>query len=133
VKPAAQSPAKSEPPSAKQTDPPVSQAQKYEQAMVQVKAKCTESMNKVLSDAETSIRQLDRTDPAAVREFQTKLMKELGAAESLCDAEFQEVSQKAEQDSVSPAVIEEWKQTFNALKEKLREESKAKLQQMMGG
>ncbi|WP_373230132.1 hypothetical protein [Cohnella sp.] len=122
-----------DPPSTNQTDPPISQAQKYEQKIIQVQASCTKDMNEVLSGAESSIQQLDRTDPVAVQAWKEKLTKELADAESKCDGKFQEVSQNAEKNSVSPKVIEEWKQTFSTLKEKLQIESRAKLQQLMGG
>jgi hypothetical protein len=120
-------------PSIVQTNPPISPAQKYKQEIIQVQAMCTKNMNEVLSGAESSIQQLDRKDPLAVRAWMEKWTKELSDAESQCDSKFQEVSQNAENDSVSTKVIEEWKQTFSALKEKLQGESKAKLQQLMGG
>jgi hypothetical protein len=120
-------------PSTDQTKKPISPAQKYEQEIIQVQAMCTKDMNEVLSGAESSIQQLDRKDPFAVRTWMEKWTKELSAAESKCDSKFQEVTQNAENNSVSPKVIEEWKQTFRALKEKLQGESKAKLQQLMGG
>jgi hypothetical protein len=151
AKPQTQSPAKSESnstpsnnspstaeaslpsPSIDQTNPPISPAEKYEQEIIQVQAMCTKDMNEVLSGAESSIQQLDRKDPFAVRAWMEKWTKELSDAESKCDSKFQEVSQNAENDSVSLQVIEEWKQTFSALKEKLQGESKAKMEQLMGG
>jgi hypothetical protein len=122
-----------ESPSAIQTDPRISPAQKYEQEIIQVQSMCTKDMKEVLSGAESSIQQLDKKDPFAVQALMEKLTKELAAAESKCDSKFQEVSLNAENDSVSPKVIEGWKQTFIDLKDKLHEESKAKLQQLMGG
>ncbi len=116
-----------------ETDPPISEAQKYEQEIIQVQAMCTKDMKEVLSGAESSIQQLDKTDPYAVQAWKEKLTKELAAAESKCDGKFQEVTQNAEKNSVSPKVIEEWQQTFSALKVKLQEESQAKLRQLMGG
>jgi hypothetical protein len=120
-------------PSTKQSDPPITKAQNYDQEITQIQAICTKDMKEVLSGAESSIQQLDKTDPVAVQALKVKLMNEIVAAEYKCDVKFQEVTQKAESDSVSPKVIAEWKQTFSAMKEKLREESRAKLQQLMGG
>jgi hypothetical protein len=120
-------------PSTNQSVPPISKVQKYEQEIIQVQAMCTTDMKEVLSGAESSIQQLDKTDSVAVQALKVKLTKEITSAESKCDGKFQEVSQNAEKNSVSPEVIEEWKQTFSALKEKLRGESLAKLKQLMGG
>ncbi|MCD9024073.1 hypothetical protein [Cohnella silvisoli] len=129
------SPSTTEPdsPSTNQTDPPINQAQKYEQKMIQVQAMCMKDVKEVLSGAESSIQQLDKTDPIAVQAWKDKLTKELATAEAACDAKFQEVAQNAENDSVSPKVIEEWRQTFSAMKENLQGESRAKLRQLMGG
>lgn len=133
VKSEAPSPTKSEPSSSTETEPSINHVQIYEQEIIQVQASCTKDMNEVLSRAESSIQKLDKTDPVAVQAWKENLTKEILAAESICDGEFQVVSQNAENDSVSPKVIEEWKQTFIKLKEKLRGESQAKLQQFMGG
>ncbi|TFE28168.1 hypothetical protein [Cohnella luojiensis] len=132
-KPDSPSPSESESPSATPTDPPISKTQKYEQEITQVQAMCTKDMNEALSGAESGIRQLDRSDPYAVKEWNDKWTKEMEAAESKCDGDFQAVTNKADNDSVSPNVIEGWKETFSAMKVKLQGESKAKLQQLMGG
>jgi hypothetical protein len=123
----------SDSPSATQTDPPISKTQKYEQQITNVQAMCTKDMDEVLSGAESGIRQLDRTDPYAVKAWNDKWTKEMASAESKCDGDFQAVISNADNDSVSPNVIEGWKETFRTMKEKLQEESKAKLQKLMGG
>jgi hypothetical protein len=120
-------------PSIDPTNPPISPVQNYEKEIIQVQVMCTKDMKEVISGAESSIRQLDKTDPTAVQAWREKRTKELADAESKCDGKFQDVSQNAENDSVSPKVIEEWKQTFIDLKEKLQGESEAKLLQLMGG
>jgi hypothetical protein len=122
-----------DPPSATPTDPPISKTQKYEQEITQVQAMCTKDMNEVLSGAESGIRKLDRSDPYEVKAWNDKWTKEMETAESKCDGDFQAVTAKADNDSVSPNVIEGWKETFSAMKVKLQGESKAKMQQLMGG
>lgn len=123
----------SEPAGTNQPDPAIANEQKYEQQMLQVQAKCTQDMKEVLNGAESSMKQLDKTDPAALQAFDEQLTKEKAAAEAACDSQFQEVSQKAEKDAVSQKVIDEWTQTFHALKIKLQRESEEKLLQLMGG
>jgi hypothetical protein len=127
------SPTETHSPSPSQSESTISQEQQYEQQFIQVQAMCTKDMKEVLNEAETSIQQLDKTDLYAVQAWNEKLTKEMATAESKCDGKFQEVAQNAENDSVSPVAIEEWKQTFSVLKKKLQEESQAKLQQLIGG
>jgi hypothetical protein len=119
-------------PNANPTDPPISQTQKYEQEIAQVQAMCTKEMKEVLGGAESSMQQLDKTDPFAFQAWNDNLTKELAAAESDCDGKFQEITGNAEKNSISPTVIEEWRQTFSALKVTLQGESKAKLRQWTG-
>jgi hypothetical protein len=121
-------------PSATETGSPstiISPAEKYEQKIIQVQAICTQDMNEVLRGAELSIEQLDRTNPLAVQTWKENLTKEIAAAESQCDGKFEEVSRNAVNDSVLPRVIEEWKQNFKTMKEKLQSESEAKLQKLL--
>ncbi|QJD87445.1 hypothetical protein [Cohnella herbarum] len=120
-------------PIANPIDPPISQKQKYEQEITQVQAMCTKEMKEALGGAESSFQQLDKKDPFAFQAWNENLTKELAAAETKCDGKFQEITVNAEKDSISPTAIEEWRQTFNALKVTLQGESKAKLQQWTGG
>ncbi|RED54844.1 hypothetical protein [Cohnella lupini] len=112
---------------------PISLTERYEQDIKEVQAACTKEMKEALNGAESSLEQLDRRDPVALQAWNEKWTNKLSEAESDCDGEFQEVIQNAEHDSVSPALIEEWKQTFIESKEELRKESKAKLTQLVGG
>jgi len=120
-------------PIANPIDPPISQTQKYEQEITQVQAMCTKEMKEALGGAESSFQQLDKKDPFAFQAWNENLTKDLAAAETKCDGKFQETIINAEKDSISPTAIEEWRQTFNALKVTLQGESKAKLQQWTGG
>lgn len=133
TKPDIQTPAKSESPSTTETNPPINQEKIYEQEIIQLQTSCTKDMKMVLTRAESSAQQLDRADSVAIQAWKEKLTKELTAAESRCDGNIQEVLQNAENDSISTKVIEDWKQTYSALKEKLREESSAKLQKLIVG
>lgn len=140
AEPETQSTAKTDSPSKAETDspgtnpsdPPISQAQQYEEEIIQVQAMCRKDMKEILSGAESSIQQA-KTDPYAFQAWEEKWTKEIATAETKCDDKFQEVSQNAENDSVSLEVIAEWQQTFSALKVKLQEESQAKLQLLMRG
>lgn len=130
-----QSPSKRESPSTNQVAPAVTQVtkvQKYEQQIIKVQDKCTKDMNVVLNGAEKSIQQLDKNNPVNVQVWREKLTTELVAAESTCEVAFQEQIHKAENDSVSAKVIEKWTTTYNALKVRLKEESQARLQRLMG-
>ncbi|WP_438349501.1 hypothetical protein ACP8HI_02105 [Paenibacillus sp. FA6] len=119
--------------SMKQVEPAVNQAQKYEQEIIKIHAKCTKDMNVVLSGAEMSSQQLDMRNPVNIQEWREKLTKEIATAESKCGDSFQEQMNNANDDSVSEKVIEEWRNSYNALKANLKKESEAKLQQLMGG
>ncbi|MGF7046839.1 hypothetical protein J2T13_001341 [Paenibacillus sp. DS2015] len=119
--------------STNQVEVVVNQAEKYEQEILQVQAKCTKDMNVVLSAAEKSFKQLDMRDPVTVQEWKEKLTKESLTAESACESAFQVQIRGAENDSVSANVIEEWTDSYQTLRMRLKEESEAKLQQLLGG
>jgi hypothetical protein len=129
-------PSTSEPtsPSAAIPDSPIKEAQKFEQEIVQVQAICTKGMEAIQTGADTSVQQLDKTDPAAIQAWKEKWTNELSAAEAECDRKFLEVSQNAEQNNVSEKVIKEWQQTFNHLKKEIYGESEMKkLEHFIGG
>jgi hypothetical protein len=111
----------------------VTQVEKYEQQFITIQGKCNKDMKAVLSDAESSMGQLDRQDPSKLIMWRDNLNGELGAAQSKCDSAYQDLLQTAENDKVSMNVIESWNQTYSELKGKLHEESEAKLKQLMGG
>ena len=119
--------------SVEQVEPTVNLAQKYEQEIITIHAKCTKDMNVVLSGADMSFRQLDMGNPFNVQEWREKLTKEIATAESNCGDAFQEQMNNANDDSVSEKVIEEWRNSYNSLKANLKKESEAKLHQLMGG
>lgn len=125
--------AKPETPIATETEPPISLSEKYERQIVQVQAKCTQDMNEVLAGAESSIEQMDKSDPYAFQQLNQKWVDELANVESACTSSFQEIIQKAENDAVEPEITEEWEQTFSALMLKLQSEFEAKLLQLMEG
>ncbi|WP_216478513.1 hypothetical protein [Paenibacillus brevis] len=120
-------------PSAIQLDSTTNLIEKYEQEFTQLQGKCRKDMRVALSEAESSMQQLDRSDPRDVIAWRDQLNAELSTAESTCDNSFQRIVQNAENDSVSADVIEGWSQKYDDLKAKLQEESEAKLQQLMGG
>lgn len=120
-------------PSAIQLDSAANLIEKYEQEFTQLQEKCRKDMRAALSDAESSMQQLDKSDPRNVIAWRDQLNAELSTAESTCDDSFQRIVQNAENDAVSADVIEGWSQKYDDLKAKLQEESEAKLQQLMGG
>lgn len=120
-------------PSAVQLDSTANLIEKYEQEFTQLQEKCRKDMRAALSDAESSMQQLDKSDPRNVIAWRDQLNAELSTAESTCDDSFQRIVQNAENDAVSADVIEGWSQKYDDLKAKLQEESEAKLQQLMGG
>lgn len=120
-------------PSAVQLDSTANLIEKYEQEFTQLQEKCRKDMRAALSDAESSMQQLDKSDPRNVIAWRDQLNAELSTAESTCDDSFQRIVQNAENDAVSADVIEGWSQKYDDLRAKLQEESEAKLQQLMGG
>lgn len=120
-------------PSAIQLDSAANLIEKYEQEFTQLQEKCRKDMRAALSDAESSMQQLDKSDPRNVIAWRDQLNAELSTAESTCDDSFQRIVQNAENDAVSADVIEGWSQKYDDLKAKLQKESEAKLQQLMGG
>ncbi|XID93100.1 hypothetical protein ACF3MZ_00740 [Paenibacillaceae bacterium WGS1546] len=111
----------------------VSRTRNYEREIKEIQAHCTTDMKEALSAAESDLRQVDKRDPIAVQGWQTSLTEELAAAESDCDSRFRELTRDAENDSVSPAILEEWERSFGAVKEEIRTESNAKAKQLIGG
>ncbi|OPA80032.1 hypothetical protein BVG16_04580 [Paenibacillus selenitireducens] len=109
-----------------------SKESKYEQELVKLKAKSMKDMNVILEGAETSIQQLDKTNPIEVQAWQDKITNEISNAESTCERNYLALIQSAEKDSVSASKIDEWTLTYNALYVKLQDESRAKLQNLMG-
>ncbi len=110
-----------------------SKESKYEQKLVELKAKCMKDMNVILEGAESSIPQLDKTNPVEVQAWQDKITNEVSNAESVCERNYLDLIQAAEKDAVSASKIDEWTLTYNALIVKLQDESRAKLQSLMGG
>ena len=133
VLPESPSPANRKPPQQNDNEAEADKGQQYEQSLVLLKAECTKGANAVVSDAEAQIGQLDQTDPSALLKFKSQLEKELAAAESTCNGKFEEVTRKAEKDSVEPEVVQGWKRTFDALKEKLQTETRTKLERLTAG
>ncbi|WP_314591392.1 hypothetical protein [Paenibacillus terrigena] len=119
--------------SSSQSETIASKESKYEQELLKLKAKCMKDMNVVLEGAEKSIPQLDKTNPTEVQAWQDKLTVEVSNAESACERNYLDLIQSAEKDSVSASIIDEWTLTYNALIVKLQDESRAKLQKLMGG
>jgi len=109
-----------------------SKEHKYEQELTKLQAKCMKDVDVILKDAETSIPQLDKTNPVDVQTWQDHVTSEIATAESICERNYLDLIQLAEKDSVSSSVIEEWTQTYNALIVRLQDESRAKLQNLMG-
>ncbi|MNP77783.1 hypothetical protein D3C76_1752800 [compost metagenome] len=72
-------------------------------------------------------------NPIEIQNWRDNLTAKLVAAESTCEGAFQEQIRLAEKDSVSEEVIDGWRNTYTALKLRLKEESEAKLQGLMGG
>ncbi|GGH15450.1 hypothetical protein [Paenibacillus segetis] len=120
-------------PSVTPTAPAVSKVEKYEEEFTKIQGKCTKDMKAVLSGAESNAQQLDKRDPRVVLAWRDNLNAELATAESTCEGTFQGLIQTAENEQVSDNAIEKWKQTYTDLKVKLREESEAKLKELMGG
>lgn len=116
-----------------QTDTIASMESKYEQELVQLKAKWMKDMDVILERAETSFSKLDKTNPIEVQAWQEQITTELSNAESACERSYLDVIQSAEKDSVSASKIDEWTLTYNALIVKLQDESRAKLQNLIGG
>ena len=105
----------------------------YEQELNKLEDQCEAEIKKIESGAEASFRQLSRNDLAGIQAWDKSLRLDTANAESACDAEFQKLNQQAEKDNISAQTIEEWNQTYTAFKAKLREESEAKLVQLVGG
>lgn len=122
-----------DPPVIAPTEPPVNQTVKYKQEIIKVQVMCTQDMNDILIEADSAIQDVDIFDPIAFQKFNEQLLNKMATAESKCDNMFKVVIQNAEKDSVSPNVLEEWKQTFYELKEELLAEYEANLQKLMGG
>jgi hypothetical protein len=127
------SPTQSAPSSTNHTENSVDPALKYEQEITRIQEKCSLDMNAVLNTAENSFRQLDMRNPAEIQVWRDNLTTKLITAESTCETAFQEQIHLSENDSVSVEVIDKWINTYNDLKLRLKEESEAKLQALMGG
>ncbi|WP_372629028.1 hypothetical protein [Cohnella sp.] len=115
------------------TIPAASGKRDYDQEIKEIQAQCTRGMKAALSEAESGLQQVDKRDPFAIQAWQSSLTKNMAAAESDCDGQFKELIRDAENDSVSPEAIEEWRKSFNAAKEELKAESNAKAAQLLGG
>jgi hypothetical protein len=115
------------------TPPPVEASAKYEQEIIQVQAKCTQDMNEVLAGADTSIKELDMTDPYAFQELNQKWIDGLTNAENACTAKFEGIIERAEKDEVDSDITEGWEQKFSALMLQLQGDFEAKLLTLMGG
>lgn len=121
----------SESSSSKETTDGVTIVQKYEQEMIQLETSCRNDINNALNKANTSFQKLNKGNIADVQTWKENLNIEITTAESTCEATYQDLIRAAEKDDVPIHVIEEWSQTYNALKVRLQDESKAKIQQLM--
>ncbi len=119
--------------SSKETDVVVTPLQKYEQEMIKIEANCRKDMNVVLNGAENSIQNLDMRNFVSVQSWKENTTKEIATAESTCEVTYQDLIRNAEKDAISTSLIDEWKQTYNTLKVGLQDESRAKMQRLMGG
>jgi len=119
--------------SSSQSETIASKESKYEQELLKLKAKCMKDMDVILEGAETSFSKLDKTNPIEVQAWQDKITVEASNAQSACERNYLDLIQSAEKDSVSASIIDEWTLTYNALIVKLQDESRAKLQKLMGG
>ncbi|WP_169810156.1 hypothetical protein [Paenibacillus antarcticus] len=117
----------------KQTEAVVTPLQKYEQEMKNIEANCRKDMNGVLHGAENSFQKLDVREFVSVQSWKENTTKEIATAESTCEVTYQDLIRNAEKDAISTSVINEWKQTYNMLKVGLQDESRAKMQRLMGG
>ena len=126
-------PTQNVPPSTNHTENSVDPALKYEQEITRIQEKCSLDKNAVLNTAENSFRQLDMRNPAEIQVWRDNLTTKLITAESTCETAFQEQIHLSENDSVSVEVIDKWRNTYNALKLRLKEESESKLQILMAG
>lgn len=119
--------------SGKQVDVMVTPTEKYEQKMIQIEENCRKDMKVVLNSAEASIQKVNTRSIVAVQTWKENTTLEITTAESKCEVTYQELIRTAEKDVVSATVIEKWKQTYNTLKAGLQDESRAKMQRLMGG
>jgi hypothetical protein len=133
TKPGTTTPGTTNPETPTETEPPVDMAEKSEQEIIQLQAKCTQDMNEVLVGAEASIEQLDMSDPYAFQQLNQKWMDGLANVENTCNSKFQEKIDNAEKADVDSAITEEWQQKFSSLMLQLQGEFEAKLLQLMGG
>lgn len=117
--------------SSKETTDGATLVQKYEQEMIKLETSCRKDMNNALNKADMSFQKLNKGNIADVQAWKENLNIEITTAESTCEAAYQDLIRTAEKDAVSIHVIEEWTQTYNALKMRLQNESKAKIQQLM--
>lgn len=119
--------------SSKETAVGVTITQKYEREMIKLETSCRSDMNKVFNHANTSFQGLNKNNFVDVQAWKENLNTEITAAESICEAAYQDLILAAEKDAVSIDIIEEWSQSYNALKVRLQDESKVKIQQLIGG
>lgn len=117
--------------SSKETTDGATIVQKYEQEMIKLETSCRNDMNKALNKANTSFQKLNKSNIADVQAWKENLNIEITTAESTCEAAYQDLIRAAEKEDVPIHVIEEWSQTYIALKVRLQDESKAKIQQLM--
>lgn len=120
-------------PNVPETEAPITSTEKYEQQIVQIQAKCTQDMNDVLAGAETSVAQLDMSDPYAFQELSQKWMDGLSKVEATCSTKMQGIIAQAEKDNVEAEITDKWEQTFSDLMLQLQGQFEAKLLQLMGG
>lgn len=120
-------------PNVPETEAPITSTEKYEQQIVQIQAKCTQDMNDILAGAETSIAQLDMSDPYAFQELSQKWMDGLSKVEATCSTKMQGIIAQAEKDNVEAEITDKWEQTFSDLMLQLQGQFEAKLLQLMGG
>lgn len=120
-------------PIVKETEKPINVSEKYEQQVLQLQAKCTHDMNEVLAGAESSIEQMDKSDPYAFQELNQKWTEKLEIAQSTCNTKFQEIIVNAQNAAVEPETTEEWEQTFSTMMLQLQAELEAKMMKLMGG
>ncbi|MCU6707978.1 hypothetical protein M6D81_04560 [Paenibacillus sp. J5C_2022] len=110
---------------------PADAAALYEAELIAVQAVCVEDLKQVLQKAEVSIGEVDKTDPIAVQALIVELTNKLQTAQDGCEAQFNEVIDRAEKDGVSQDTIKEWKSTFNEILKQIHSETELKLQAMM--
>ncbi|WP_052702987.1 hypothetical protein [Paenibacillus beijingensis] len=105
----------------------------YETKLAQVRSTCMRQAGKVMSGAVKEMAAATKDpDSSGAGAAQEKLLKQAAAAESQCDAAFQNVVKQAESDSVSDAVIAGWKKQYQEEKGSMKGRALLAIQQWMG-